>query len=363
MFLAVSGLSSVSAEKAGHLFPHTKLFGIEFSSQLLAQKERRTALVIGNGAYDSEGKLKNPPNDATDIANALQGLGFEVTLKKDLDQQQMAEVIEQFNHQLRQGGVGLFYYAGHGVQVGGENYLIPIGAKISREQDIRYRTIPLGQILGTMEDAGNPLNIVILDACRDNPSIRRFRRSSSLRGLAPLQFQPEGMLIAFATSPGEVSEDGEGRNSPYTASLLQYIQEPGLPMQLMFNKVRQTVRAITQGRQTPSESISLVGDFAFKPVASVPPISSPRPTSSTPSPIPKPSVSILPSISSFPSPSTLPVPSISKPILISKHTGLNYAPLRNLLAAGKWKEADQETTKMILVGDVQLIYPHPNPSP
>jgi Caspase domain len=233
------------------------------SGSNLAQKERRNALVIGNAAYSANDKLTNPTNDADDIARELKGLGFEVTLLKDVGQQEMEDAIEKFNRQLRQGGVGLFFYSGHGVQVSGQNYLIPIGAKINREQDIRLRTVPVEQVLGAMEEAGNPVNIVILDACRDNPFIRRFTKSAN-RGLANLQKEPEGMLVAFATSAGDVAKDGDGRNSPYTASLLQYIREAELPLSLLFEKVGQSVKDKTGNQQKPRYQSYGIGQYSFK---------------------------------------------------------------------------------------------------
>jgi len=144
-----------------------------------ATAERRTALVIGNAAYEV-GPLRNPGNDAHDMAAALQRLGFEVTLRRDVDRCTIQEAIDAFSHRLRQGGVGLFYFAGHGLQVQGENYLIPLRAHINREQDVPYEAVPVGRILGGMEDAGNSLNILILDACRDNPFARKWR--STQRG-------------------------------------------------------------------------------------------------------------------------------------------------------------------------------------
>jgi hypothetical protein len=290
--------------------------------RLVAQRERRTALVIGNGAYGADGRLNNPPNDARDVAKALRQLGFEVTERFDLDQQQMEEEIEKFNRQLRQGGVGLFYYSGHGVQVSEVNYLIPIGAKINREQDVRYKTIPLEQVLGAMEDAGNKVNIVILDACRDDPFIRRFTKSSS-RGLAPITKEPDGMLIAFATAPGDVARDGDAQNSPYTASLLQHIQEP-VPLPLMFEKVAESVQQQTGGQQKPRYVSSGIGGYGFKSI--VPPSPSPSPRPTVPPPIPSP----------------------AEPTLISKATGVNYTQLRDLLTAGKWEEANLETRKEML---------------
>src|SRR5205807_3999557 len=146
-------------------------------------------------------------------------LGFEVTLVRDADLRTMREAIDAFSQQLRQGGVGLFYFAGHGVQVSGENYMLPLGMHIRREQDVPYEAVPVGHILGGMEDANNLLNIIILDARRDNPFARSWR--SIQRGLAPIQAAP-GTLIAYATAPGKVANDGSGRNGVYTAHLLRH---------------------------------------------------------------------------------------------------------------------------------------------
>jgi Caspase domain len=165
---------------------------------------RRMALVIGNASYDV-GPLKNPVNDATDMAAALQRLGFTVTRRLNANQAEMESVIEAFGQQLRQGGGGLFYFASHGLQVGGENYLMPIGARINREQDVKIAAVHVGRVLGAMEDAKNDLNIVILDACRNNPFARGFR--SQVQGLAPVD-AARGSLIAYATAPGSVASDG-----------------------------------------------------------------------------------------------------------------------------------------------------------
>jgi uncharacterized caspase-like protein len=166
-----------------------------------ARAERRIALVIGNAAYEV-GLLRNPGHDASDIATTLRQLGFEVTLLRDAARRPMVEAIDLFSRRLRQGGVGVFYFAGHGVQVGGENYLIPVDARIGREQDVPYEAVPVGRILGGMEDADNQLNILILDACRDNPFARQWR--SSPRGLAVMQ-AARGSFIAYATAPGAVA--------------------------------------------------------------------------------------------------------------------------------------------------------------
>jgi hypothetical protein len=227
-------------------------------SSLPAATERRIALVIGNSAYSS-GPLKNPVNDATDMATALQGLGFQVNLKKNANLETMEGAIEDFGNQLKKGGVGLFYYAGHGVQVNGVNYLIPIGAKINKESDTRYKAVDAGRILDEMANANNGLNIVILDACRDNPFRKSFRSAS--RGLAIVSNSPSGTFMSYSTGPGQVARDGEGRNSPYTRALLENISKPGLTINNVFMNVRSDVKKETG--QIPWELSSLEGNFYF----------------------------------------------------------------------------------------------------
>jgi hypothetical protein len=225
------------------------------------QRQQRTALVIGNSKYQLATELKNPINDATEIANSLRQLGFDVTLLKDADLRQIEQAIENFNRKLRQGGTGLFYFAGHGTQVDGENYLIPVEAKLEREQDVRYETLPLGKVLNVMEDAANDVNIIILDACRNNPFGRKWR--SFQGGLAVPTQSVKGTLIAYATAPGKVALDGTGNNSPYTTALLRHIKTPNLNVEQMFKQVREDVLQQTNGKQTPWESSSLIGTFAF----------------------------------------------------------------------------------------------------
>lgn len=184
----------------------------------LSSQDNRIALIIGNGAYESS-PLRNPVNDANDMAGALRKLGFSVTLRINADQRGMETSIDEFGLQLRSGATGLFYFAGHGMQVKGINYLIPIGANIQTASDTRYEAVDAGRILGKMEDAGNGLNVVILDACRDNPLARSFRSRS--RGLARMD-APKGSLIAYATAPGSVAGDGDGRNGIYTSTPSQW---------------------------------------------------------------------------------------------------------------------------------------------
>jgi len=228
-------------------------------SFLQAAPERRTALVIGNGNYSSS-PLKNPVNDATDMAAMLKKLGFDVILKKNVTHRPMEEAIRDFGNRLKnQNGVGLFFYAGHGLQTNNSNYLIPIGAKIEKETDIQFEAVNAERILSEMANADNGLNIVILDACRDNPFRGLFR--SANRGLAVVSNAPTGTFISYSTAANQVARDGSGRNSPYTAALLKHIGEPGLPINDVFMKVRQNVRKNTG--QTPWELSSLEGNFYF----------------------------------------------------------------------------------------------------
>ncbi|MEI6610517.1 MAG: caspase family protein, partial [Deltaproteobacteria bacterium] len=209
----------------------------------IAAPEKRTALVIGNSDYEI-GNLTNPVNDAVDMASTLKRLGFEVILKKNIRHRDMEEAIEDFGNRLKRGGVGLFYYAGHGIQINGVNYIIPIGAKIKKESDVKFEAVDANRILDEMGNANNGLNIIILDACRDNPLARNFR--SSNRGLAVISSAPEGSFISYATGPGQVAMDGEKRNSPYTAALLKYMNVPGLPIERVFKNVRISLESLKQ---------------------------------------------------------------------------------------------------------------------
>jgi len=230
-----------------------------FPDLSLSVQERRTALVIGNGSYKSA-PLRNPVNDAKDIASALRKLGFTVIHKQNATQRDMETSIRKFGERLRKGGVGLFYYAGHGLQVNGINYIIPLDAEIREETDVKYEAVDARRVLDAMYNAGNDLNIVILDACRDNPLARGFRSGSN--GLARMD-APKGTIVAYSTSPGKLAFDGKGRNSPYTAALVDYMDDPGLTIEQVFKKCRRRIDRATNGKQIPWESTSLTGDFYF----------------------------------------------------------------------------------------------------
>ena len=229
-----------------------------------AATERRIALVIGNSAYPA-GALKNPANDAALMTDTLRRLDFDVISAFDADQRAMKRAIQKFGERLETAGrdaVGLFYYAGHGVQAGGVNYLIPIAAEVNRETDLEIEAVSANWVLGQMEFAGNRLNIVVLDACRNNPFTRSFR--SRRNGLARMD-APSGTLIAYSTSPGNVAADGDGANSPYTSALVQAMARPGLKIEEAFKQVRVSVMGATGDRQVPWEASSLTGDFRFVP--------------------------------------------------------------------------------------------------
>ncbi len=224
--------------------------------------EQRIALVIGNGAYD-DAPLANTVNDARLMAATLRRVGFEVIERTDVDQAALKRLIQTMGDRLIEAGedsVSLFYYAGHGVQVGGENYLIPIGARIGRESDVDIEAVSASAVLRTFEFADNAINIVILDACRNNPYRRSFR--SPARGLALMQAM-RGALVAYSTAPGNVAADGDGLNSPYTKALAQAIPKPGYPIERVFKAVRVAVMQETNEQQVPWEASSLTGEFHF----------------------------------------------------------------------------------------------------
>ena len=253
-----------------------------------AASDVRYALVIGNSAYQHASQLNNPKNDSADIAEALQDLYFETKLLQNATNQQIEAAVSQFLSLLEQdGNVGLFYYAGHGVQLQGDNYLIPVETRVGSEQQIKHQSFNIARLLGGMRKAKAATNIIILDACRDNPfkDIAKYgSRSASSKdnkslvrvstpkldtGLSKLD-APPNTLIAFATAPGRVAMDGDGNNSPYTSRLVQSMQRTGLTIGQVFRQVRADVIEQTNGEQIPWESSSLIQDFYFKPRASMP---------------------------------------------------------------------------------------------
>ncbi|HYP28875.1 MAG TPA: caspase family protein [Blastocatellia bacterium] len=221
--------------------------------------QKRVALIIGNGSY-ADMPLRNPVNDARDMAETLRGLGFEVITGENLDKRAMEEHIRAFGKRIAGAGIGLFYFSGHGLQVNGYNYLLPVKARIEKEQDVEYEAVEAGRVLSEMEAAQNRLNIVILDACRNNPFARSFR--SATRGLAMMN-APSGTVVAYSTAPGSIASDGDGENGLYTQELLNGMRVPGLKIEDVFKRVRIAVKEKSQGKQIPWETSALDGDFYF----------------------------------------------------------------------------------------------------
>lgn len=247
--------------------------------------EMRIALLIGNAGYsrnDTLPQLKNPSNDARDIGDALRKNGFgRVTVVVDADYRTMREAISRFGEDLRQAGpqaVGLFYYAGHGVEHAGSNYLIPIGTRISSPRDLEFDTIDAQRVLAYMEDAGNAVNIIVLDACRDNPFPQpgRFRSTAgSSAGLAQMK-APTGSFIAFAAAPGQKASDGEGRNGLFTQHFLESLGQPNSNIDAVFTRVTAAVTDKTGRQQVPWKQSSLTNDFFFRPKEALPGLIDPR---------------------------------------------------------------------------------------
>ena len=229
-----------------------------------APAEPRLALVIGNGGYASA-PLANPGNDARLISSALAETGFDVRTLVDADKRGMKAAVRDFSARLRSAGpdaVAVFYYAGHGVQVDGRNYLIPVRARIDTAADLEFEAMEAQWALDKIGESGVPLSLFILDACRNNP-FRSLSRAAS-RGLARMD-APTGSILSFSTAPGKAARDGDGANSPFTAALAEAIRAPGLKVEDVFKETRRRVVDVTGGEQTPWESSSLIGDFYFTP--------------------------------------------------------------------------------------------------
>ena len=225
-----------------------------------AAKLTRLALVIGNGAYPGD-VLINPPNDAKDMAALLKESGFEVIQRENASLKEMHRALREFGDRLTRETLGLFFYAGHGVQVRGRNYLLPVDADIGREDEVAFNALDLQAVLEKMDSARNHTNLIILDACRNNPFASKFKLANS--GLAQID-APPGTVVAFATAPGSVAADGSGRNGLYTKHLLANLGKPGARIEDAFKQVRVAVRAESNGAQTPWESTSLESELILK---------------------------------------------------------------------------------------------------
>ncbi len=257
------------------------------ASTWAAVDKKRVALVIANSTYQNTTQLKNPANDGRDVSAALRRLNFSVIEGFDLDHEGMRSKIRDFTTAIDGAEVALFYYAGHGLQVAGKNYLAPVNAKLEKESDLDFETVQLNLVLRQMEREQRT-NLVFLDACRDNPLTQRLARSMSAtrsaaigRGLARVE-SGVGMLISYATSPGMVALDGQGRNSPYTQALVKHIEKPGVGISDLMIKVRQDVLATSKGKQVPWEHSSLTGNFVFKEKVKTAAVATPAPKAAAP---------------------------------------------------------------------------------
>lgn len=249
------------------LFLSAALFAA-LASALPALAAKRVALVIGNAAYENVVALRNPRNDAEDVSGKLEKLGFEVTVGTDLSLDAMRRKIREFVTTLPGSDVALFFYAGHGLQVDGKNYMAPLDARLTSYDDLEFEALPMELVLSAME-RNSKTNLIFLDACRNNPLAENLARSMGTRstavgrGLAPVD-TGVGTLISFATQPGNVALDGTGRNSPFTEALLRHLGRPGQDITRSMVDVRRDVLASTGGKQVPWDSSSLTGELILQ---------------------------------------------------------------------------------------------------
>ena len=227
---------------------------------------QRVALVIGNSNYAHVPVLPNPRNDASDIGAALERLGFAVTRLENADRNSLWQGLQEFKRAASVSKVAAVFYAGHGIEVDQRNFLVPVDARLASDQDVEFETVPLDLVMRAL-DGASELRLVILDACRDNPFAAKMQRSGATRsigrGLARRLEPSEQTLIAYAAEAGTVASDGDGRNSPYTAALLRHIEEPGLELDFMFRRVRDSVLSSTGGSQRPFTYGSLSSQGAY----------------------------------------------------------------------------------------------------
>jgi caspase domain-containing protein len=249
-----------------HLFSAALVFaGVAVTSDT-ALAENRLALVIGQSAYRAVTALPNPANDAGAMSKLLTEAGFDVTLAADLSQRDMNEKVGEFAAKIAGKGpdtVALLFYAGHGLQIDGENYLVPVDVDPKRETDIPLQAVRLNDILNTLNAVPSRMRILLLDACRNNPFPAISQTAGHGLALVDTKSGAPGTFLSYSTAPGAVAEDGSGADSPYTTALLAAAREPGLPIEEAFKRVRVAVNKATEGRQTPWESSSLTEDFRF----------------------------------------------------------------------------------------------------
>jgi uncharacterized caspase-like protein len=235
--------------------------------------ERRVALVVGNAAYTGAGALRNTVADAAAVAKSLEGLGFEVALATDMDRRGAIEAIDLFSRRLRGADVAFLFYAGHGMQIGGQNFLLPVDVDVSSERALRYSAIDIGEVVADME-ANARVALIVLDACRDNPFVEALvrdapadRAATPMQGLSPMHLSGRGAIVAYAAAAGKVASDGAGAHSPYTEALLAEIAAPGVEVGLMFRRAAGRVFDGTRGAQRPELLVRLVDEVYLNPAA------------------------------------------------------------------------------------------------
>jgi hypothetical protein len=263
---------------------------VGFSWAADAQTEKRVALVIGNGKYTHAAALPNPANDARAVAQALGQIGFDVVQGTDLDRNGMEQRLREFLNRANSAQVALIFYAGHGLQVDGRNYLVPVDARLETQSDLNFGAIDLDRVLSSLDDPARA-NVIILDACRDNPLARNFAaktRSAAVgAGLAAYTSLGTGTLISFSTAPGKVASDGTGINSPFTEHLVRHLRTPGLEVRQMLTRVRADVAAATGEKQVPWDNSSLRGDvYLAGRAAAAAPIAPVMPSPAQPAALP-----------------------------------------------------------------------------
>src|SRR3981189_703529 len=256
----------------GLMFRHTLLKLMVSASMVLAAgsafAENRVALVIGQSAYRSVPALPNPANDAKAVTQMLTDSGFEVSTAADLSQSEMRQQVSEFAGKVAAKGadtVALVFYAGHGLQIDGENYLVPVDVDPKREADIPIQAVRLNDILNTLTSVPSKMRILMLDACRNNPFPAINQSAGHGLAIVDANTGAPGTFLSFSTSPGAEAEDGSGADSPYTSALLLAAKEPGLSIEDSFQRVRVSVNKATEGRQTPWDSSSLTVHFRFFP--------------------------------------------------------------------------------------------------
>jgi len=297
-----------------------------------AQAERRVALVIGNSAYRNTAALANPSHDAADVAAKLRSLGFEVIERADLDKQGMDNAFREFAHAQRGADATLFYYAGHAMQFGGVNYLVPVDATLADEADLPYEMAKLDDVVADMSRA-NGVRMVMLDACRDNPledklkqGLATTRSMAVTRGLARIP-RTHGLLVAYSTQPGEVAADGGGRNSPFTAAFLNHVDTPGLEVGPLFRRVAADVNRETDGKQTPELSVSLLGEFYFAGEAPAPQTTAVEPANAEPESV------VLP-------PASTPAAAVERWLTTIQVDGRSYTCVNETQPNGRYRMSD-----------------------